>query len=266
MNKLAIGAVLCAMTVVASQAALADEGLIRLRATASRNSYSLGFDDNGPTGYRNKTAKATFTMKGVGLTAVSASGVYVDFVTAKSGSATHDLWNSFTTAPQSFERTESALTLGFSGQAGEGSGSAFLGYKVGESKLHAPPFAPVTSTLPNTTYNFTQDKFTSSGLFFGGGFAFPAMGGNLGFNGAIAFMSGKWTDDHSPTPYDNKADTTVGFSLGASYTYLFTKNVGVSADWRFNAYSYNFNLYSTNPAYTVTETINSFGVSLLAQF
>jgi hypothetical protein len=59
----------------------------------------------------------------------------------------------------------------------------------------------------------------------------------------------------------------VGFSLGASYTYLFTKNVGMSVDWKFNAYSYNFALYSTTqPAYTVTETINSFGVNLLAQF
>jgi hypothetical protein len=92
------------------------------------------------------------------------------------------------------------------------------------------------------------------------------MGGNLGFNGAIALMSGKWADDHNP-PYDNSADTTVGFSLGASYTYLFTKNVGMSVDWKFNAYSYNFALYSTTqPAYTVTETINSFGVNLLAQF
>jgi hypothetical protein len=259
MNRLAIGAVLCAMTFVASEAAFADEGLIRLRATASRNSYSLGFDQNAGTGYKNKTAKATYTMKGVGLTAVSSSGVYLDIVTAKSGSATHDLWSNFTSTPQSFERKESAITLGFSSQVGEGSASGFLGYKTGESDLNAPPGAL-------GAYTFTKDKFKSSGMFFGGGFAFPAMGGNLGFNGAIALMSGKWTDDHNP-PYDNSADTTVGFSLGASYTYLFTKNVGMSVDWKFNAYSYNFALYSTTqPAYTVTETINSFGVNLLAQF
>ncbi len=259
MSRLTAGAVLCALTVAASQAAVADEGLIRLRVSEARTSYSLGFDQNADPNYRNKTAKSTFTMKGVGLTAVSSSGVYLDFVTAKSGSATHDLWSNVNSTPQSFERTESTVTLGFSGPAGEGSASGFLGYKTGESDLNAPPGAI-------TGYTFTKDIFKSSGFFFGGGFAFPALGGNIGFNGAIAFMSGKWTDDHNP-PFDNSADTTVGFSLGASYTYLFTKNVGLSVDWKFNAYSYNFALYSTSVApYTVTETTNALGLSLLAQF
>jgi hypothetical protein len=254
-----MGAVLCAAMAAASHAALADEGLIRARVAMSRVNYSVGFDQNADPNYKNKTAKSSFTMKGVGLTAVSASGVYVDFVTAKSGSATHDLWSNITSTPQPFERTESAVTLGFSGPVGEGSASAFLGYKTGESDLNAPPGAI-------TGYTFTKDKFKSSGLFFGGGFAFPAMGGNLGFNGALALMSGKWTDDHNP-PFDNSADTTVGFSLGASYTYLFTKNFGASVDWKYNSYSYNFALYSTTTApYTVTEKMSSFGLNLLAQF
>jgi hypothetical protein len=111
---------------------------------------------------------------------------------------------------------------------------------------------------------WTRDTFDNSGIFFGGGYGFPAAGGQIGLNGALAFMSGKWTDD---VGFNNEADFTVGFSFGLSYTYTFGKNFGVTADYKMQRYSYDFGLYSTTgPAYTVAEQINSFGLSVFTQF
>ncbi|MDH4190433.1 MAG: hypothetical protein OEW21_09530 [Betaproteobacteria bacterium] len=256
MKKLILGATFAGFAAAASHAAFADEGVIRARLVVSSNNYELSFDDKAP--YANRSAKSSYSMTGLGLTAVSAGGAYIDFVAQNSGSAKHDLWNNLAgnPPPQAFKREEAAVTLGVSTRMGEGASSAFLGYKTGTSTLDAPPL----------TFTWTKDIFESSGLFFGGGFAFPALNGNIGLNGALALMSGKWTDNDVP-PYNNKADTTVGFSFGASYSYMFTGNVGMSIDWKYNAYSYNFAVYSvTVPAYTVTEKINSIGVNLLAQF
>jgi hypothetical protein len=258
-----MGVALCAMAGAASQVAFAaDEGLIRARVAVSNNNYSIDFDQNDPN-YKNRSAKSSFAMRGIGLTAVSSGGVYLDFLTQSSGTATHDLWNTpmspWTTAPHKdlpFKRTENTLTLGFSNQVGEGAGSFFLGYKQGKSELDSP-YGKV-----DFTGTWKRDEFTSAGMFFGGGFAFPAIGGQIGLNAALALMKGKWTDD---TGYNNEADITVGFSFGASYTYMFTGNFGASLDFKGAAYNYNFNTSTNNP-YTISEKIGSVGVNLLAQF
>jgi hypothetical protein len=243
-----VGAVLTAAAIALPQAVQA-EGLVRLRVGAASTNYDLTFDNVGV--YANMKAKSKYTAKSAGLTLISEGGFYVDVLGQTSGDATHDLWKP---APdQKFSRDDFTVTLGVSIPGQSGTGSVFGGYKSGSTELTARPGLP-----------WKRDTFDSDGFFFGAGYGFPAAGGQIGFNGAIAFMQGTWTDD---TGYNNEADFTVGFSLGLSYTYMFGKNFGIVGDIKTQRYSYDFAVYSTTqPAYTVVEQINSVGLSLFAQF
>jgi hypothetical protein len=226
------------------------EGLVRVRVGAASTDYDLEFD-GGP--YAGRKAKSSYTAKALGLTYVAESGFYIDVLGQTSGDATHDLWKP--RPDQKFSRDDFTLTLGVSFPSQSGSAlSVFGGLKSGSSELTAPP----------GVFSWSKDVFESTGIFFGLGYGFPALGGQFGLNGALAFMSGTWKDDAG---FNNDADYTVGFSLGLSYTYTFGKNFGVIADAKVQNYSYDFAVYSTTtPAYTVTENISSLGLSLFAQF
>jgi len=257
MKKLVIGVAISAGAIMASQAAYAQEGLVRARVVLASNSYSLAFDNADPnTDYRGRTAKASYRSTGIGLTLVSGGGMYLDFVATTSADATHDLWA--TSRP--FKRDEQTLTLGYGSSVGTGTLSGFLGYKAGTTELNSLGFLPVAPA-----YRFTKDTFETGGFFFGAGYGFPAAGGQIGLNAALAFMSGDWTDDHSPIPYDVSADLTLGFSFGLSYTYMFGRNFGASVDLKANTYSYNFGQATSTP-YTNVETITSIGLNLIGQF
>ena len=247
MRTIVAGAVVAAA--VALPQAVQAEGLVRVRAGLAPTNYTLTFDDVGP--YAGGKAKSKYTSKNLGLTLISEGGFYVDALGQTSGDAKHDLWNPL--PDQGFSRDDFTLTLGVSIPGQSGTGSIFGGFKSGSTELKTPPGLP-----------WTRDTFDNSGIFFGGGYGFPALGGQIGFNGALAFMSGKWTDDAG---FNNEADFTVGFSFGLSYTYMFGKSFGVTADYKTQRYSYDFAVYSTTtPAYTVAEQINSFGLSVFTQF
>ena len=253
MKRNIVGAALLAAAIVAPEIANAQgQGLVRVRAGVASTDYSLKFDDSGGlAAYRGKTAKSSYTAKGVGLTFVSSGGFYADILGQTSGDATHDLWKP--SPDQKFSRDDFTLTLGISFPSESGTLSAFGGLKSGTSELSAPP-----------GFGFSVDKFESTGVFFGLGYGFPAAGGQIGLNGALAFMTGTWKDDAG---FNNEADYTFGFSFGLSYTYTFGRNFGVIADLKTQRYSYDFAVYSTTtPAYTVTEQINSLGLNLFAQF
>jgi len=246
MRTMVASALLTAAAVALPQVAQA-EGLVRLRAGVANTGYTVKFDG---LNYGRGEAKSDYTAKTVGLTFVSEGGFYVDLTGQTSGDATHDLWQP--QPDQKFSRDDFTLTLGVSIPGQSGTGSVFGGFKSGTTELSAPP-----------GFTFTKDTFDSKGFFFGGGYAFPAAGGQLGFNGAIAFMGGTWKDDAG---FSNDADYTFGFSFGLSYTYMFGKNFGLTADLKAQHYSYGFNQYSTVAAYTVDEQINSVGLSALVQF
>jgi len=255
-----MGVVLCATSSMPIQVAFADEDVFRARLAVARTSDSITFDNSAPAGYKSKVAHSLFLMTGIGLTGLfktERGHGYIDFVSQRSGNATHDLWSDVTAAPQSYEREESTLTLGITGTPRERVAvSSFIGYKTGTSTLGAAPGAL-------GSYTFQKDRFSTSGAIIGIGMAFPAMGGYFGLNAAIAFMRGEWSDDHSPTSYKAESKHTAGSGLGASYSYLFSKNVGMSAELKSNAYTYEF----TSPSrYTVEEVVSSFGLSLFAQF
>lgn len=246
MKKIVATAVISAAALALPQAAQA-EGLVRIRVGAAPTNYSLK-SDGGP--YSGAEAKSDYTATNVGLTFVSEGGVYLDLVGQASGDATHDLYKP--QPDQKFSRTDFTLTLGVSMPGQSGTGSIFGGFKSGSSELSAP-----------AGYAWTKDTFDSTGFFFGGGYAWPALGGQIGLNGAIAFMAGTWKDDAG---FNNEADYTFGYSFGLGYTYMFNRNFGLSADYKIQAYSYGFNQYSTTAGYTVDEQISSLGLNALLQF
>lgn len=254
-----VASVLLTAAAVALPQVAQAEGLVRLRAGVANTGYSVKFDENSDPWYRGKTAKSDYTARTVGLTFVSEGGFYVDVTGQTSGDAKHDLWNP--QPEQEFSRDDFTLTLGVSIPGQSGTGSFFGGYKSGTTELSAPRGAVVPGSA--SPIGWSKDTFDSKGFFFGGGYAFPAAGGQLGFNGALAFMSGTWKDDAG---FSNEADYTIGFSFGLSYTYMFGRNFGLTADFKAQHYSYGFNQYSTFNAYTVDEQINSFGLSALVQF
>jgi hypothetical protein len=138
--------------------------------------------------------------------------------------------------------------------------SGFGGLRRGKTTLAAPR----GGTVPAGVITWSKDFFDSRGVFFGAAWGMPALGGSISVSGALALMGGKWTDD---VTFSSEADSTVGFSLNASYTYRFAQAWGVTADYRFQTYNYAFNQNSAVfLPYDVTEKINSIGARVSYQF
>ena len=243
------------------------QNTFRVYAGIAPTTYSMSFDNNGPTGYKNKTAKADYTAKNVGFSWISPQRIYADVSLQRSGSATHDLWKDATLpgggpAPeQDFSHDSEILTAGYIHLLSDGmTVSGFGGLRHGKTTLNAPKGA----TVPAGTITWSKDFFESRGVFFGAAWGMPALAGSISLSGALALMGGKWTDDVS---FNNKADSTVGFSFNASYTYRFAQAWGVTADYRYQTYKYAFNQTSTVfLPYDVTEKISSIGARVSYQF
>lgn len=249
-------------TALVSQSAMAE---IKIRAGAGSSTYELGGD------YAH--AKAKYTPTNVGLTFSSDTGTnagYID-LSYSGGSGQHDGWataNTPTTicgttscgnaasAKEDFKRSDFALTGGvvFLNQNNGIAGNVYVGLKTGKTTLGA-----VNAGLP-----WTEETFETTGVIFGGGASFPVAGGragSVGVNVGLGIMGATWKDNNG---FDSKADTAVGGSLGASYTFPFTSNFGVTADVKYHSYSYKFG--STANPFTVSEKISTVGASLYAKF
>jgi len=243
-------------------AAQAQMGTFRLYAGVAPTTYKISFDQNAPNfggslNYSNKTAKSSYTAANIGLTWASPKGIYADLAASQSLSATHDLWSSVPNAPpQDFSHDSYTLTGGYSHAFARGASiSGFGGFIWSNTVLNAP----------NPQFLFGKDKFDSHGIFFGVGGGYPALGGQFSASVAIAYMSGKWSDQGTPA-YNNHADNTFGFSLGGGYTYKFSQAWGVTGDIRLQRYNYDFATSSVTTAYQVSEKIASAGVKLSYQF
>ena len=245
------------------------QSAFRLYAGLAPTKYSISFDNNAPLGYAGKTAKSDYLAESLGLTWVSPKGIYVDLSgQLSSRNATHDLWKDSTVKQeQNFTHDAYTLTGGYShGLASGVSISGFGGYTNGKTTLSAPRNATVPSSAGPLVIDFSKDIFESNGIFLGVGAGIPALRGQFSASVAIAGMKGKWKDDNG---FNNKADTTFGFSLGGGYTYPITQSLGITADLRHQQYKYNFGVVNATvavPAYTVTEKITSLGVRLGYRF
>jgi len=243
------------------------QNTFRVYAGIAPTTYSIAFDNNGPTGYTNKTAKADYLATNVGFSWISPQRIYVDLSLQRSGSATHDLWKDATGGnppgpEQDFSHDSEVLTAGYIHVLSQGQTiSGFGGLRRGKTTLAAPQ----GGTVPAGTITWSKDIFESKGVFFGAAWGLPAMGGSISLGGALAFLGGTWKDDAG---FESDANATLGVSLNASYTYRFAQAWGVTADVRYQSYGYNFTRPTATGSvdYNVNERIASIGARVSYQF
>ncbi len=228
-----------------SQSASAE---VKIRAGSGSSTYELGGD--------YITAKSTYNPTAVGVTyssdIASNSGWYVDMSYA-SGTGHHDGWAKYGTPSESFKRQDFALTGGvvFLNPENGIAGNLYMGLKTGSTTLGANR-SVIALHYANP---WSEETFDSAGVVFGGGASFPVAGGragSVGVNLGLGVMGATWKDTSG---YNVKANTAVGVSLGASYTFPFTQNFGVTADYKYQSYSYKFG--STSNPFTVDEKFST---------
>lgn len=262
MKKSVLMSSLFVAAALVSQSALAE---VKIRAGAGTSTYELGGDYT--------KAKSTFTPTAIGVTFssdTSAAGAYLD-LSYSSGSGQHDGWataNSPTTicggtscgnvaSPnEDFKRSDYAVTGGavFLNQNTGVAGNVYVGLKGGSTKLSAQ----------RAGLAWTEETFDSVGVIFGGGASFPVAGGragSVGVNAGLGIMGATWKDNNG---FNAKAKSAVGGSIGANYTFPFTQNFGVTADYKYQSYSYKFG-DTANP-FTVNEKFSTLMGLLYAKF
>jgi hypothetical protein len=259
MKKSLLVSGLCVTAILMSQSALAE---VKIRAGAGSSTYELSGD--------YIKAKSTYSPATVGITFssnTSANGAYLDLSYA-SGTGHHDGWTYIGAPDQSFKRTDYALTGGlvFLNQNNGVAGNIYLGIKGGESTIGANSTALISSLSYTASTAWTEEKFNSAGIVFGGGASFPVAGGragSVGVNAGLGIMSATWKDN-SAAGYSAKAKSAVGGSLGVNYTFPFSRNFGVVADYKYQSYSYNFG-DTANP-FTVDEKFSALTGYLYVKF
>jgi hypothetical protein len=259
MKKTLLISSLFVATALVSQSALAE---VRIRAGAGSYTYELGGD--------YITAKSTYNPTMVALTFSSDTGAnagYLD-ISYSGGSGKHDGWTKYGTPSENFKRSDFALTGGvvFLNQNNGIAGNVYVGIKTGTTTLGAQKAALEGPGPYTPTTSWTEETFTTSGVIFGGGASFPiasGRAGSVGVNVGLGIMGAKWKDN-STSGYSASADTAVGGSLGVSYTFPFSSNFGVTADYKCHSYSYNFGT-TANP-FTIRERIGTLGATLYAKF
>lgn len=248
MKKLLLLSSIFTAALFTAQSAMAE---VRLRAGVASATYNL-------TGDYGKT-EAKYHPISLNATYAFDNGMYID-VGYTGGSGTHDGWAPVS-PDEKFKRSDVALTFGASklNQNNGLAGTVYVGLKTGKTELSAPAW--YTST------GFSVDKFTTSGLIFGGGISYPiagGAGGTVGGNIGLGLMGNKWEDDKG---YSVKATGAFGGSIGVSYTYAFSDMAGVMADYKIQSYTYNFDNKGVAPdPYVVHEKINALGVSVYVKF
>jgi hypothetical protein len=239
-----------------SQSALAE---VKIRAGTGSSSYELGGD--------YIKAKSTYHPTSVGVTFSSDSSAngagYVD-LSFSSGSGHHDGWTTIGDPSESFKRQDFALTGGavFLNQNNGIAGNVYVGLKTGSTTLDANK---ARIAAAGYTYPWSEEKFDTAGVVFGGGASFPVAGGragSVGVNVGLGIMSATWKDNSGH--FDQKSKSAIGGSIGANYTFPFTSNFGVTADYKYQSYSYKFG--DASPQFTVDEKFSTLMAFLYVKF
>ncbi len=245
-----------------SQPALAE---VKVRVGKGTSTYELGGD--------YIKAKSTYSPAAVGVTfsseGAATGAAYVD-LSYSSGSGHHDGWAYIGTPAESFKRSDWAVTGGvvFLNQNNGIAGNVYLGLKGGTTTLGANKAALIASTLTpwTATTAWSEETFETAGFVFGGGASFPVAGGragSVGVNAGLGIMGATWKDNSSRA-FSSKAKTAVGGSIGANYTFPFTSNFGVVADYKYQSYSYKFG--DTASPFTVDEKFSTLMGYLYVKF
>lgn len=249
MTSLIVGAALV------SQPALAD---IKVRVGGGTSTYELSGDWlKGKSTYSPTTLGITFSSD------ASTNGAYLD-IGYSGGTGSHDVFAGYTggTTSDPFKRQDFALTGGavFLNPNNGIAGNVYVGLKTGKTTLGSPlgvHYVGAATVSRETT-------LTTSGVVFGGGASFPIAGGragSAGVNVGLGIMGNKWATDNGLSATANYA---VGGSIGANYTFPFSQNFGVTADYKYQSYSYDFS--SSTQSQKITEKISMLTGLLYVRF
>lgn len=246
MKKTLLISSLFVATAFMSQTAQAE---VKLRAGVAGASYELGGN--------YIVATSSYAPVNIGLTFAADNGMYFD-LSASGGSGKHDGWKRYGYSAENFKRSDASAILGasFLNQNNGLATTFYVGYKTGKTTLGAEHVPQVA---------WYSETFKTSGFVFGGGASFPiasGRAGSVGVNAGLGLMGATWDDD---TGFHQESKTAVGGSLGASYTYPFATNFGVTADLKYQTYNYKFENSATWKK-NITERIYTFGVSLYTKF
>ena len=269
MSKLILRTSMFAVAALFAQAAMADAGF-KVRGGVASTTYDAEYS-GFVTAYKGTSGTAKYDATTLGLTYTTPVGIYFD-LSGSAGSGNHDSWRAITAASQSFKRNDQQFIVGI---AGVGPASFYVGFKNGTTEMAAPKGVTINNnsicgaiggTSP-CSLGWSKDTFNAKGLILGGGVGFPlgedGRGGTIGVNAGLGLMKANWHDDNG---YSVDADTALGFSLGASYTYKFIPNFGMTVDAKYNKYSYDFNTASASSSFSIGEKTTALGVNLFVTF
>ena len=257
MKKNTILFCLLGVSALASQGAMA-AGL-KVRGGMTNNTYSLDITPATGAGYNYATSSYSGNSLGVTFLLDDKDTAYIDYAMAN-GSGTWEGRYGFHSSGAAFtsnmSRSDSVIVVGTNLITGGAVTNLYAGWKSGETKLDRAPGAAANPSL----------DFKTSGFIFGGGLGFSlGNAGALGLSLGMGIMSGQYDSTSLGVTTANKADMALGYSYGVGYTYSFTKNFGISADYKGNGYSYTYDQGLTTE-WSLAEKFNTTSVSLFAKF
>ena len=209
-----------------------------VNAGINNNNYTARFVN----AFNNKIARSNYLGTELGLTVANKDGYFVE-ISGTQGNGKHDLYTP--ASDQSFKRSSATVMVG----------------GVPDTKRPKPirifliaRTATVQMAAIGQTYS--QNTFTTMALGAGFGFDMPVSFGTFALDGYGMFSSAKWSDDSGYSATGNSMDVN---GLKFSFTHLFAKWGGVTADFRYVSGVYKFNTFE------VYEGNQAIGVSLFAK-
>lgn len=210
-----------------------------VNAGINNNNYTARFVN----AFNNKIARSNYLGTELGLTLANKDGYFVE-ISGTQGNGKHDLYTP--ASDQAFKRSSATVVLG----------------GMPETKLPKPirifliaRTATVQMAAIGQTYS--QNIFTTTALGAGFSSDLSVPFGTLALGLDVSLSAAKWSDDSG---YSATANSVGNLNFKFSYTHLFAKWGGVTADWRSVSGVYKFNTFE------VYEGNEAIGVSLFAKF
>lgn len=224
--------------VVVGSAHADDSGLFRVKAGFGNADYTQEFSDE------NFTLDGSFATQSLSVAYAFPSHSFIDVTIRQNASGAEAAFSHENGRKRAITREDMSLTWG---SADIVSGAqATIGLFSGKAEVAPAKYA-----------------HESTGLTFGVAKSFSGELGSLGFGAGLALLTSTFTDEDGSSV---DSETSTGYSVNASYSYFFTKNVGVSADVKYQVYDATYPTSKYWKAFDDTETITSTNLSLIAQF
>jgi len=219
--------------------ALADEGVVRAKASLGVANYS--------SPYGTKELKSSYSTQGLSLAYILPSSIFVELGTKISGSsATYNAAEAFgnlVTTDQKFSRTENTLTIGMTMEDGV---QLNAGYFNADTIFKLAQYGQYSQKISGLTAGVGKGAQINEG-----------KSGSVGVSAVVALIDATNTDRFGVA---TNSDLSYGASLGAVYSYPINKNMSVSVDAKFQTYFISYTTFSGD------EKILSSAVSLIGQF